>query len=317
MVDIDFDKLLGSCRDLFPDKKHSERKCPECEKRDQFEGGPKWEPWMGSLKDHLAEHYRVRHFKEKIKEDDKYRTSARHRPWATDYAPVVLEKLERHLDKAIFENYFLMKKEAEEKARMKKEKERRKLLVDRENEKRRREFEERLHENKHIFSESDSDSEAERRKKKRKRSAFSDSDDDDVRARKKSKEASRKKSEDAVSRVMNSENEFRNAIKRKSLPNANRPGAENYGPKTKRARAGPLPKMELQKHELPFAEFVAQLGEVEHRFCPLCDREVSPGDDELFDMDGFRALAPAERAKLQTEFIEAHVTMCGRLGGYA
>jgi len=298
MVDIDFDKLLGSCRDLFPDKKHSERKCPECEKRDQFEGGPKWEPWMGSLKDHLAEHYRVRHFKEKIKDDDKYRTSARHRPWATDYAPVVLEKLERHLDKAIFENYFLMKKEAEEKARMKKEKERRKLLVDRENEKRRREFEERLHENKHIFSESDSDSEAERRKKKRKRSAFSDSDDDDVRARKKSKEASRKKSEDAVSRVMNSENEFRNAIKRKSLPNANRPGAENYGPKTKRAR-GPLPKMELQKHELPFAEFVAQLGEVEHRFCPLCDREVSPAGDYTAADEQYQ------------KHLEAHVLTCG------
>jgi len=308
MVDIDFDKLLGSCRDLFPDKKHSERKCPECEKRDQFEGGPKWEPWMGSLKDHLAEHYRVRHFKGKIKEDDKYRTSARHRPWATDYAPVRLEELEKFLDKAIFENHFAMKREAEEKARRKEEKERRKLLVDRENEKRRREFEERLHKNKHIFSESDSDSEAERRKKKRKRSAFSDSDDDDVRARKKSKDASRKKSEDGVSRVLNSEN----AAKRKSLPNANRPDGENYGPKAKRAR-GPLPKMELQKHELPFAEFVAQLGEVEHRFCPLCDREVSPGDDELFDMEGFRALAPAEKEKLHTEFIEAHVTMCGRV----
>ena len=37
------------------------------------------------------------------------------------------------------------------------------------------------------------------------------------------------------------------------------------------------------------------------------------GDDELFDMDGFRALAPAEREKLHTEFIEAHVTMCGRV----
>ena len=64
----------------------------------------------------------MRHFKGKIKEDDKYRTSARHRPWATDYAPVRLEELEKFLDKAIFENHFAMKREAEEKARRKEEK---------------------------------------------------------------------------------------------------------------------------------------------------------------------------------------------------
>lgn len=39
-----------------------------------------------------------------------------------------------------------------------------------------------------------------------------------------------------------------------------------------------LEKQELQKHNMGYQEFVDQLGELQLRYCPMCDREVSPGN---------------------------------------
>ena len=59
MTNVVFDGVLSRCRELFSDKPN-DRKCPECEKKSS--ASPKWEPWMGSLKDHLLEHYRTAYY---------------------------------------------------------------------------------------------------------------------------------------------------------------------------------------------------------------------------------------------------------------
>jgi len=62
MTNVNYDRILIKCRELFPDKK-SDRKCPECAK---IGSDITWEPWMGSLKDHLTEHYRTKYYIEKV-----------------------------------------------------------------------------------------------------------------------------------------------------------------------------------------------------------------------------------------------------------
>merc|ERR1712048_1132785 len=149
MTNVVFDGLLTKCRELFSDKV-SDRKCPECEKKGT--NSPRWEPWMGSLKDHLLEHYRAAYFLDRKKTDDKFKKS-KHCPWSDDYETVPREKLEQYMDKDIFHTYFTMKKRREEEAReLQARKERKMLLVEKERERRRLEFEEKLKENKTIFS---------------------------------------------------------------------------------------------------------------------------------------------------------------------
>jgi len=287
MVDIDYRKLLTTCREIYPDKK-SDRKCPECAKS---ENGPKWEPWMGSLKDHLVEHYRIRYYFDKIKEDPKFR-KPKHYPWSVEYEEVTREKLEKYLDKDIFEQYFKIKKRREEeRLEREREKERRKLLVDKENERRRLEFETRFKENRQIFSESDSDSDSKKKTKKikRKRGLSSSSDSDGQLV---APSRPRKKSRDEPE-VRRNRPEVESMKRKSSISTVSTPKAK---------RAKPLPKQELQKHNLELNDFIEQLGELERRFCPMCDREV--------DLDRTPYMWGDEPMPYEKQY-ENHVMMCG------
>jgi bisphosphoglycerate-dependent phosphoglycerate mutase len=109
ILDMSIRKLIDQCRNIFPERE-GDRKCPECEKNTQ---GIKWEPWMGNLKDHLMAHYRVIYYTERAKTNEKYRKS-KYCPWSKDYDITPRERLERYMDKDLFEAYFRIKKRKEE-----------------------------------------------------------------------------------------------------------------------------------------------------------------------------------------------------------
>ena len=55
---MNFDVIYKIYSEMDGDYRNSREKCPECERNP----GPKWKPWMGDLKQHLIQHYKVKYF---------------------------------------------------------------------------------------------------------------------------------------------------------------------------------------------------------------------------------------------------------------
>lgn len=245
---------MVKCRELFPGQP-TERKCPECAKTGM---STVWEQWMGSLKEHLLEHYRTKYYLEKLKISETFK-KPKNCPWAEEYEHVPREKLEKYLDRQIFENYFKLKQRKEEEAQIRKEREDRKmLLVEKERQQRRNDFEARLKDNQGVFSESDPESDSGSKKRAKRKRGFSSSDDSDGGTAKVRK---------PTSKTAKTESQER---KRKSSVFSN-------PEKPKRVK---LQKQELQKHNLEYKAFIDQLGILELRYCPMCDSEVPEGLDD-------------------------------------
>lgn len=199
---------------------------------------------MGSLKEHLIEHYRVKYYLENYRN----KTKGRYIPWHDDYDQVSEAQLEKYMDKEIFGDY--LERVEDEREAKREEKRRReallqkaKTMVERDRERRQKEFDSKVKSNSDLFNE-DTDSESEnfdtkkRKFKSRKTLDSSDSEDD-------------KK-------------------KRKRIRSTD--GRQSLAAEQKKRKPTP-PHIQLQQHKLEFEEFLKEFELPTKLLCPFCNRE--------------------------------------------
>jgi len=235
-----FDKLQDFMQSNFGEKQP--RECPECIKC-KDDSVPKYFSSLGSLKEHLLEHYKVKYYLENYRN----KTKGRYIPWHDDYEPVSEPQLEKYMDKDIFADYLERVEDEREAKREEKRRREEKMLkvksmVERDRERRQKEFDKKVKSNSDLFNE-DTDSESEnfepRKIKYKSRKTLESSDSEDDRKKRK---------------------RVRSVDSRKSI----------VEPKKRK----PLtPAAQLQMHKLEFEEFLKEFDLPKKVLCPFCCRE--------------------------------------------
>jgi len=183
-----FDKLENFMQTNF--NKKEPRECPECAKCND-DSIPKYFASLGSLKEHLLEHYRVKYYLENSRHN-KYQMQSqpssskrqctfneKMAPWHDDYEPVDASRLEKYMDRDIFADYLECVEDEREAKREEKRRREEKMLkvksmVERDRERRQKEFDKKVKSNSDLFNEDTDSLEDERdakREERRKREA--------------------------------------------------------------------------------------------------------------------------------------------------